>query len=405
MIRERPLYVGLIKHLAFRHGKMAFLAGPRQVGKTTIARQILAGAPDDGLYFTWEDPAFRRTWMKDPASLVPRRVAGTPVIVLDELHKAPQWKNRLKGLWDLRGEEARIVVTGSARLDVFRRGGDSLVGRYFLFRAHPFSLGELGEATVAPADLPAAVARSAPGRPDELAVLLEHGGFPEPFLKRDAAFTSLWRRTRTERLVREDLRDLNRVAEISLVEAAVSLLPERVGSPFSMKSLAEDLEVSPSTIKRWMEWLSRVYLVHRVPPYDRSVARSLKKQPKVYFWDWSEVPEPAARFENLVAGHLLKAVHAWTDSGLGTFDLRYVRDKEKREVDFLLLRDRRPWMLVECKTSDTAPSAHLLRFADVLGVELVLQVVAAGGIHEWFAAGKGRRGHVVSADSFLRLLP
>jgi predicted AAA+ superfamily ATPase len=336
---------------------------------------------------------------------VPRPGGAAPIVVFDELHKAPGWKNRLKGLWDLRGRDARLAVTGSARLDLFRRGGDSLVGRYFLFRVHPFSLGEITGAPVRPAGLAAAVARPLAGRPRELAVLSEHGGFPEPFLRRESAFTNLWRRTRTERLVREDLRDLNRVAEVSLVEAAVALLPERVGSLFSMQSLAEDLEVGPATIKRWMEWLSRLYLVHAVPPYVRNVARALKKQPKVYLWDWSEVPGPGARFENLVAGHLLKAVHAWTDSGLGAFELRFVRDKEKREVDFLVLRDRKPWMLVECKAADTAPSPHLVRFAGVLDVEIALQLVAVGGVHEWFDARNGRRGYVRSADSFLRLLP
>jgi hypothetical protein len=142
-----------------------------------------------------------------------------------------------------------------------------------------------------------------------------------------------------------------------------------------------------------------------VPPYERNVARSLKKRPKVYFWDWSEAPEGGARLENLVAGHLLKAAHAWTDVGLGVFELRYVRDKEKREVDFLVLRDRRPWMLVECKVAETAPAPALVRFADVLGVELAVQVVGVPGVHEWFDAGRGRRGWVRSADSFLRLLP
>jgi len=229
-------------------------------------------------------------------------------------------QERPKGLWDLRGADARVLVTGSARLDPL----------------------------VAPSELPDAIARPLAGRPRELAVLLEHGGFPEPFLRRDP---------------------------------------------------------SQSTIKRWLEWLSLVFLVHRVLPYARNVFRSLKKQPKMYLWDWSEVPGGGARLENLVAGHLLKAVHAWTDSGLGTFDLRFVRDKEKREVDFLVLRDRRPWMLLECKASDTEPSPHLVRFARIMAPAIALQLVASSGVHEWFDVAKGLRGHIMSADSFLRLLP
>jgi predicted AAA+ superfamily ATPase len=400
----RPTYIDMVERIAFHYGKMAFVAGPRQVGKTTLARQILDKCSSNH-YHACDDPVFRRQWHADPSALVPRRVGERPVIVLDELHKLPRWKNRLKSLHDTRGGDARILVTGSARLDLFRRGGDSLLGRYFLFRMHPFSLGEIEGSAVPPDAIAGSLDGPLESSAGTLDVLLDHGGFPEPFLKRDAAFTNLWRRSRIERLVREDLRDLQRVSEVSLIETAALLLPERVGSLFSMKSLSEELEVSQPTIKRWMEWLSNLYLVYRISPHARNVARSLGKQPKIYLWDWSEVPDPGPRFENLVAGHLLKAAHAWTDTGLGTFDLRFVRDKEKREVDFLLLRNRKPWMLVEAKTSERTPSPHLLRFASQLRPEMTVQLLSAGGVHEWFDAYKGHRGHLVSADSFLRLLP
>ncbi len=270
---------------------------------------------------------------------------------------------------------------------------------------HPFSLGELEGTSLAPSEIAPALSGSIRSAPSTLDVLLEHGGFPEPYTKRDRTFTNLWRRTRTERLVREDLRDLQRVEQVALVETAAMLLPERVGSLFSMKALAEELEVSQPTVKRWMGWLERVHLAYRVSPHARNVSRSLKKQPKVYMWDWSEVPKPGPRFENLVAGHLLKAVHTWTDAGLGTFDLRFVRDKEKHEVDFLVLRDRRPWMLLEAKRTELSPSPHLLRFSARLKPEITLQVVFSSGAHDWFDVYKGHRGHLVSADAFLALLP
>lgn len=403
-MRPRLLYVDQVERLAFHHRKMAFIAGPRQVGKTTLASHILERHGSDH-YYLWDDPGFRRRWLENPKALVPRTIGRTPVLVLDELHKSPDWKNRLKSIYDSRGDDAFIVVTGSARLDLFRRGGDSLLGRYFLFRMHPFSLGEIEESSVSPDDLASSLHTRLQGSPETLATLLEHGGFPEPFLKRDATFTNLWRRFRNERLVRDDLRDLQRVSEISLVETAAMLLPERVGSLFSMKALAEEIEVSQPTIKRWLEWLSSVYLIYRIAPYARNVSRSLKKQPKLYMWDWAEVPERGPRFENLVAGHLLKATHSWTDSGLGKYDLHFVRDKDGHEVDFLIVRDRKPWMLVEAKTTEHAPSSHLVRFSSQLRPRMTVQVLARRGVHEWFEVYKGHRGILIGADAFLRLLP
>ncbi|MDY0001666.1 MAG: ATP-binding protein [Polyangia bacterium] len=401
------MYLGFIEDLAFRHGKMAFVAGPRQVGKTTLSKQLLL-SNERGQYHSCDDPGFRRQWVRDPMALVPQEVGEPRVIVFDELHKAPRWKTNLKGLFDTRAENARILVTGSARLDLFRRGGDSLVGRYFLFRMHPLTLGELTmgpDRPPSPADLATALTIKLDGHPDLLADLLAHGGFPEPYLRRDATFTTLWRRTRTERLVREDLRDMNRVHDVALIETAATLLPERVGSPFSYRSLAEDLEVSQPTAKRWVEWLEQIHLAFRIQPHHRSLPRALKKQPKLYLWDWSEVPDEGARFENIVAGHLLKAVQAWTDGGLGTFELRYLRDKEQREVDFLILRDRRPWMLVEAKLKDQRPSSHLRYFAGALRPAIVVQLVSEGGVQEWFDVPGKTRGQLVSADAFLRLLP
>jgi hypothetical protein len=400
----RTQYVDLIRAAALRHRKMAFITGPRQVGKTTLARQLL---PEDGVYYTWDDVEFRRQWIRDPKVLISQPAGRRLTVVLDELHKAPRWKSYLKGVYDTRGDFADIIVTGSTRLDVSRRGGDSLLGRYFTFRLHPFSVGELarqGEVPDPDTLLPAL--RHPLSAPAEvLKVLQERGGFPEPYLKGQPAFLNLWRRTRTERLVREDLLDISRTHELALLETLAALLPERVGSLLSMQSLVRDLEVGHPTIRRWLSWLSQLYYVFLVPPYGRNIARALKKQPKLYLVDWAEVRDPAARFENLVAGHLLKAAHFWTDAGFGAFELRYVRDKEKREVDFLLLRDQKPCLLIECKLADAKPSPHLAAFSSALSPALCVQVIGKTGVHEWFDLPARGKGLLISADAFLAQLP
>lgn len=402
-MRHRPQYADLIETLAFAHEKMAFVTGPRQVGKTTLAQQLIERR-HGGRYFNWDDVVFRRQWIKDPKQFVPEIVGEKTLVVFDELHKAPRWKSYLKGLYDLRKTFAHILVTGSAKLDVFRKGGESLLGRYFLFRLHPFTMGELAGTSATPELLVPSLAQPLASAKMTMEQLLTHGGFPEPYLNHDDQFTSAWRRLRVERLVRDDLRDLTRTHEIPLIEAAVALIPERVGSLFSVQSLAEDLEVAHPTARRWIEWLSQLYYCYRLFPHAKNIARSIKKQPKVYLWDWSEVPDPAARFENLVAGHLHKAVHFWTDSGLGSFELSYVRDKEKREVDFLIVRNKKPWLMAECKTNETRPSENLIRFARLLKPEIVVQIVQAHGVHESFSVDDKNKGYVVSADAFLNLL-
>ncbi len=404
-MRPRTPYLTTIERLAFAHGKMAFVAGPRQVGKTTLAYQLRERGGTGGEYFTWDDPALRRRWLRDPVALIPDRVEPA-VVIFDELHRAPRWKTTLKAIYDQRRAAAHIVVTGSARLDLYRRGGDSLAGRYFLFRLHPFSLGELcAERVSLPDPVPEAGAEPLPAATAVFDAMWAHGTFPEPFLARAPQFTTAWAHQRGERLLREDLRDLTRASEVGLIEALAAMLAERVGSLLSVEGLARDLEVSHPTAKRWLEWLARLYLVYLVRPHARGVARGLRKQPKVYLWEWSAVHAPGPRFENLVAGHLCKAVDFWNDAGFGRFTLSFIRDKEKREVDFLVTRGGRPFLLVEAKHGDSAPSAALVHFARQLRPARAIQLVAAPGVQEWFAVSHGERGLMVSADRFLPLLP
>ena len=372
---------------ALGHHKMAFLSGPRQVGKTTLGRALLSSADNS---FSWDDPKFRRAWMRDPVGALGDRAPGP--VLLDEIHKDPQWKDRLKGLYDMRGAEVPIVVTGSARLDIFRRGGDSLMGRYLPYRLHPFSVGE----------------RLQPALPDALefgiapafawADLMRLGGFPEPLLDGSEARAKRWSRLRAERLLTEDVRDLRNVRDLQVLRMLTDLLPERVGSLLSMNALREVLGVSFATVRDWLAVLEELYHCFTVRPWERRVARAIVSTPKLYLYDPLPIAALPARRENLVALHLLKACHYWTDLAHGVFDLWFVRTKDGTEVDFLVSRDGEPWMLVECKTGDTAPAPALRRFARELGTKHNLQLVEQEG-HDRVYAEHGVR--VLSYQRFL----
>ena len=407
-VRERYLEAPIVE-LAFGFGKIAFVSGPRQCGKTSLAKRLLA-ARSEGRYGNWDDVEFRREWVRSPRRLAAfaERGSGKPLLALDEVHKAKGWKRTLKGLYDTLEEPCDILVTGSACLNVYRRGGESLLGRYVNFRLHPFTLGEWGRPEAAtPDDFLASLFDPDETREKEsqeaLELFLRFGGFPEPLLRQSERYARIWRRGRSEKIVREDLRDLSRIPELSQVEMLMALLPERAASPLSLQSLRRDLEVAYDTVKRWMKYLDELYYVFEVKPYTRSVPRSLKKEGKLYLWDWSEVESPGARFENLVACHLLKAVHFWTDTGEGAFELHYLRNREKQEVDFLVTRDRKAWLAVECKLSDEALTPAFGSFLPHVTCPFI-QLVKTPGVRRAVDLA-GFRGLVSSAAPVLRSLP
>jgi len=315
--------------------KMAFISGPRQVGKTTLALQLAGGVTrHDPAYLSWDDVRAR------PRIRNGAMPPGQPLVILDEIHKYARWRGLVKGLFDTREPGQSFIVTGSARLDVYRRGGDSLHGRYHPYRLHPLSVGELGGTRAA------------------LDALLRFGGFPEPFFAASERNLRRWRNERKDRIVREDVRDLERVRELSLIELLVDALPQRVGSPLSVKNLREELEVAHDTAERWLTMLENLYVCFRVAPFGAPRVRAVKKERKLYLWDWSEVPDPAARFENLVASHLLKLCHFRDDTEGERLELRFLRDTDGREVDFVVVEGRKPVFAVEVKTGerDVAPS-------------------------------------------------
>jgi hypothetical protein len=304
---------------------MVFVAGARQVGKTTFARS-LPGARAG--YLNWDVASDRERILR-------RRLPGGPFWVFDELHKFRGWRNYLKGLWDGRPEGQRVLVTGSARLDFYRFGGDSLQGRYHLLRMHPLSVAELGVSSAA-----------------DWRALRTLGGFPEPFFGGSAREARRWSTEHRNLLIRDELVSLERVDDIGRLELLALRLPELVGSPLSINSLRGDLEVSHKTLARWVTLLERLYAVVLVRPFGSPRVRAIRKSPKHYHLDWTLPPSPGSAFENLVAVHLLKWVHFRQDVEGLDLELRYFRDLDGREVDFVVTDRRKPVLMVECKPGD-----------------------------------------------------
>ncbi len=369
---DRPRYLEPVVR-ADLEGKMVLLGGPRQVGKTTLARRVL-GAWESGVYLSWDNREDRRDIRSG------RWPGGPALVVLDELHKWRGWKSWLKGEFDKHRERLRFLVTGSARLDLYRRGGDSLQGRYHHHRLHPFSYAE-----VAPRRVPSV---ASPGREldlpsggdqDLVESLLQYGGFPEPLLAHSPRTLRRWQKERLDGFFREDVRDLEPIRDLSTFQLLADLLPDRVGSLLSLNSLREDLEVSHRALTHWMDVLETMYHVFRVRPFAGPRSRLLGKMPKAYLWDSSLVPTRAARFENLVASHLLKLCHFLEDTEGHPTELRYLRDREGREVDFLVMAGRKPWFLVEAKLSETRVDPSVVLFKERLGVPWAYQVTLEGG--------------------------
>ncbi len=339
--------------------KMVFVGGPRQVGKTTLARRILQTRFHNGRHLNWDLD-------EDRQDILDKRWSSDhDLFVFDELHKYPHWKRWIKGLYDTSPEAHAWLVTGSARLDVYRKEGDSLMGRYHYWRLHPFTLDEFPKGI---------------SGPDALKRLMTIGGFPEPFLDGDEREARRWRRERLDRVIREDIRDLESVRNIQTISLFLDLLRKRVGNLVSWANLARDLEVSPKTVKSWLEILERMYLVFSVRPYTKSSARSILKAPKVYFFDNGDVIGSEGEvFENLVATSLLKRIHFLEDRDGYRYELCFVRDKEGREVDFLILKDGVIEELIEARFSDRKISRSLLYYCERLKPKRATQLVASPG--------------------------
>ncbi len=346
--------------------KMVFVGGPRQCGKTTLAKAILQKY-SSGLYLNWDDVKHRKVILDQGWSDHDR------LLVLDEIHKYKTWKNWLKGTFDTQKEIHEFLVTGSARLDVYRRGGDSMLGRYHYWRLHPFTLSESPDKKIKPEEV--------------FKRLMSMGGFPEPFLDGNETFARRWRRERLEKVIKDDIREIEGIRNITLMELFLELLRTRVGGPVVLKNLAEDIQVSQATLKNWLEIFEKMYLLFTVRPYTTNLSRAIIKPPKVYFFDNADVEgDEGARFENLVATHLLKTIQFLEDRDGYRYELRYIRDKEEREVDFVILRDKKILELIEVKWSDSTVQKSLEYYSEKLKVPLSTQIV--GRLKQKYVKGK-----------------
>jgi predicted AAA+ superfamily ATPase len=347
---HRYLEKPIIKDL---EDKIVLLSGPRQVGKTTLSKQLITPFA----YLNYDSASDRNIinsleWDRD-----------VRLVIFDELHKMKNWKSWIKGIYDTENIPPSLLVTGSARIATMKKGGDSLAGRYFSYRLHPLSLKE--------------ICRFQTETPkNALDKLLALGGFPEPFLKGKEAFAKRWRRTHIDTIIRQDLLDLEKVRDLKSIEILIDLLKSRVGSSTSYRSLAEDLQVSAHTVKHWLQILEDLYVIFPVRPYHKNIARSILKEPKYYFYDTGAVEgDVGSKLENVVALALLKELHFLEDTTGSKVALHYLKDKEKNEVDFLTVIDNRPTIMVEVKTGDDSFSRSLFRFHNFLKETKPLQVV------------------------------
>jgi len=353
---------------------MAFISGPRQVGKTTIAQHVISQHSRTA-YLNWDYLPDRQEILANCVDTIAKLNSslgdGKPILVFDELHKYKDWKNYLKGLYDKYAKDLQIIVTGSAKFNTFRKSGDSLLGRYLHYTIFPLSVGEFSHQP-----LNEKMMRQACHIDESIwRNLYQYGGFPDNFLQADDAFSLRWHQLRKQQLFREDIREIQNIQNLSQFEMLAQLIEHQAGGLLNYSALAVKTRVTDVTIRSWLSLLEVCYFCFRLQPWSENIARALIKEPKIYLWDGSVLSDEGQRAEHFVAIHLQKSVSLWNESGIGIFGLYFIRDKEKREVDFLITKNEKPWMLIEVKKSDTVISKNLQVFHEKLGTTYAFQVV------------------------------
>lgn len=398
--RKRLYDTILSEHLSSLR-QMAFIAGPRQVGKTTTCRNLAE------TYLNWDNTDDRTLIVKGPAAIaelvgIDKLHKQIPITLFDELHKFSKWKHFLKGFFDTYADQIRVLVTGSSRLDIYRRGGDSLMGRYFLYRMHPFTVAEILYQEIPDSER---ILRSPKPIDDgNFSALWVHGGYPEPFIKRDMRFNRRWRNLRLHQLLREDIRDLTQIHQLDQLEMLVHLLLLRSSQQLIYSNLASEIQVSVDTMRRWINTLCNLHVGFLVRPWHKNVARSLRKEPKWFLRDWSAIDDPGQKAETFIACHLLKAVEGWNDMGLGEFQLGYLRDLNQREVDFVVVREGKPWFLVEVKNSESKLSPSLKYYQELLKAPFAFQVAVEADYVDADCFAASGKPVMVPARTFLSQL-
>lgn len=377
--------------------KMVLLSGPRQCGKTTLAQNLTTEAK--AAYYNWDI-------LEDKQKIKKLELDRSKSLwIFDEIHKYKTWRNWLKGVYDQYKDSKSILVTGSAKLDVYRRGGDSLQGRYFLHRLHPLTLSELLNTNYDfDADINPDAFSYSKSAQTSLETLLELSGFPEPFFGQSRTEYNRWQLGYQERLVREEIVSLERVIELDKIELLMERLPDLVGSPLSINSVREDLEVNHKTISNWLSIFERTFASFRISPFGSTKIKAVKKEQKLYLWDWASIEDKAARFENLVAVHLLRFVHYVHDVYGQKLELRYFRDVRRREVDFIVLKKNKPWFMIECKSSEKSLSPHIKYLAERVKIPYAFQI-HLGKSDRRLEDMNGCQTYIMPAAKFLQALP
>lgn len=374
---KRRFYFDVIKKHFKESKKMIFFMGPRQVGKTTLVKDF-GKEYKNFKYLNWDNQDHRYIILQGPKAVAAfcdidiLKKNREIIIVFDEIQKYENWKGFLKGFFDTYGNFFKIIVTGSARLDIFQRGADSLMGRYFPYFVHPISVGEILRQKVREKEIasPKKIAK------DKFETLWNFGGFPEPFFGNNIKLYNKWKSLRLKQFVQEDIRDLTNIEKLDKMEILLTLIRSQVGQLVSYTSLAKKLRISDNSIRKWIKIIENLYFCFSIKPWFKNIKKSLLKEPKYYLWDWAMCLEDSFKLENLVASHLLKAAHFWTNFGFGDFGLYFLRDKNKREVDFLVVKDGIPWMMVEVKSSlNKSISSSFFYFYEILKPKYAFQVV------------------------------
>ncbi len=404
---NRSYYINIWQELAAEKS-MIFISGPRQAGKTTLSK-LISRSYANTYYFNWDIAEHRALFFSNPAFFegIKRKDPSTPLIILDEIHKYKNWKNYLKGIYDQFHESYQFIVSGSGRLDIYQKGGDSLAGRYYMFHLFPFTIAELGKRNIpieAFLEDPLQIDMEQATKNKEIWNLLAgFSGFPEPYLSGKATTYRRWSNTYSHQLIREDIRDIVDIKSVSDMETLYILLPSKIGSPLSIPSLTNDLKVSYNTVRNWLDLFERFFLGFSIPTWTKKIGRAIQKERKFYLWDAPRIKDASARFENMVAAELYRAVTLWNDMGCGDFSLHFVKNKEKQEVDFLIANSREPFLLVEAKMADEQPSKSLLIFQRALNVPAV-QLTSEGDSYK-LVSNEGNKILIAPAYQWLSQLP
>ncbi|MFH1379198.1 MAG: ATP-binding protein [bacterium] len=407
MIERKP-YIDLWKSLS-ADKSMIFLSGPRQTGKTTLAKEI-ASHFTNSVYYNWDIMGSKKLLITNPAFFqeLTRKDASKPIVIFDEIHKYKQWKNYVKGIYDEFKDDYIFLILGSGRLDVYQKGGDSLAGRYFHFHLFPFTLAELcGNQrkfnSFIQNPLKGFDLNNTHKTKKIWDTLFITSGFPEPFVKKSPVFYRRWSSIYLKQIIKEDIRNFADTKRIDMLELLLSLLPDKIGSPLSLNAIAQDIQTTFDSVKKWLQLLEMVYVLFRISPWTRKITRSILKEKKAYIYSYPEIVNAAARFENIVAIELRRAVYAWNESGLGKFELHYLRDKQKNEVDFLIANNHKPFLLLEVKLSDDTISKSLIYFQNILQIPAV-QLVNKENIYRYIKNGSNNI-LVITAHRWLSSLP